>query len=339
MLERAQASGLDVTERTLRYYSVQGLLPAPTRGASEAADRRVRYYPESVLARLGEIRDLQQQGYSLRQIRDYLGLGRLLDIRAKGSARAADTAAESHHGAVGVVDEGTTPSDRAEQAIPGVEPRAFLEALAGRAAVEALRTFLSRAGHLRTEDAFRQAVLDYFRSLIALHVGPQHAESMLQQATASLSPVEWERLLAPFRMLRNERRVAAARQQGLPLLERLRAAAVKVVAGARVHPADQAELRALAAELQAVAERLQGLSTGFAAGLEDAGRWACQVAAALLQATTDLADALEQRDLMRVGAALQSAEAQARRLDTLMQLVHGHAELAADEEAEARRDG
>ena len=69
ILERANQMGLKLTERTFRYYGVLGLLPHPVKGAEDA---RVRYYPETVLETLQTIRELQQEGYSLKQIKRQL---------------------------------------------------------------------------------------------------------------------------------------------------------------------------------------------------------------------------------------------------------------------------
>ena len=52
-----------VTERTIRYYSSQGLLPAPLGGGKNT------HYDDEHLASLEQIKTLQAAGYSLDQIR------------------------------------------------------------------------------------------------------------------------------------------------------------------------------------------------------------------------------------------------------------------------------
>lgn len=74
-LQAAAAQGLDLTERTFRYYGVMGLLPAPLKRPSGQEDARVRYYPGTVIDRLLEIRDLQAQGWSLKQIKTWFERG------------------------------------------------------------------------------------------------------------------------------------------------------------------------------------------------------------------------------------------------------------------------
>jgi len=59
--ELATAAGVGVD--TLRFYQGRGLLPAPRR------EGRIAYYGDRHLERLRRIRDLQQQGFSLAQIR------------------------------------------------------------------------------------------------------------------------------------------------------------------------------------------------------------------------------------------------------------------------------
>ena len=58
------AASADVGVDTVRYYQGQGLLEAPTR------DGRLAWYDDDHLARLLEIRDLSNRGFSLAQIRD-----------------------------------------------------------------------------------------------------------------------------------------------------------------------------------------------------------------------------------------------------------------------------
>lgn len=73
VLARAREAGLDLSERTFRYYAVLGLLPRPTRRPSGAQDARIAWYPMSTVQRLLDIRALQGQGCSLKQIRRVLG--------------------------------------------------------------------------------------------------------------------------------------------------------------------------------------------------------------------------------------------------------------------------
>lgn len=70
VLQRSAQRGLEISERTFRYYVVLGLLPKPLKKVGE--DARVHFYPAAILDRLQEIRGLQEQGFSLKQIKKYV---------------------------------------------------------------------------------------------------------------------------------------------------------------------------------------------------------------------------------------------------------------------------
>ena len=63
----AKAAGVNV--ETVRYYQRRGLLPEPAK--PPGGQRR---YPASVLERLGLIRQAQQLGFSLEEVRELLDL-------------------------------------------------------------------------------------------------------------------------------------------------------------------------------------------------------------------------------------------------------------------------
>ena len=70
VLATSTQRGLELSERTFRYYVVLGLLPKPLKKPGE--DARVHFYPLAILDRLQEIRSLQEQGFSLKQIKKYV---------------------------------------------------------------------------------------------------------------------------------------------------------------------------------------------------------------------------------------------------------------------------
>lgn len=70
VLQQAEQLGLEVSERTFRYYAVLGLLPRPLKRPN--TDARVHYYQPDILDRLSQIRNLQAQGHSLKQVKKHL---------------------------------------------------------------------------------------------------------------------------------------------------------------------------------------------------------------------------------------------------------------------------
>lgn len=89
VLDRARSLGIDLSERTFRYYSVMGLLPRPSK---LPGDGRVHQYPPTILARLEEIRRLQAGGLPLKQIKKHLDNPAL--VPADGLVELATRAAE-----------------------------------------------------------------------------------------------------------------------------------------------------------------------------------------------------------------------------------------------------
>ena len=72
VLAECERLALDVSERTFRYYSVLGLLPRPVKRPPGSGDARVHYYEPSILERLRQIRSLQADGHSLKQVKKLL---------------------------------------------------------------------------------------------------------------------------------------------------------------------------------------------------------------------------------------------------------------------------
>jgi DNA-binding transcriptional MerR regulator len=80
------AQQADVSVDTIRYYQKQRLLPPPER------DGRLAWYTDDHLERLGRIKDLRRQGFSLAVIRRFLSgeLGPADEKLAAAVVRAAD---------------------------------------------------------------------------------------------------------------------------------------------------------------------------------------------------------------------------------------------------------
>ncbi|MBS2034260.1 MerR family transcriptional regulator [bacterium] len=91
VLAESEKLELEVSERTFRYYSVLGLLPRPVKRPPGSGDARVHYYEPSILERLRQIRALQAEGHSLKQVKKLLeasnGSGSSALIRAVADGR------------------------------------------------------------------------------------------------------------------------------------------------------------------------------------------------------------------------------------------------------------
>lgn len=94
VLAECEKLGLEVSERTFRYYSVLGLLPRPVKRPPGSGDARVHYYEPTILERLRQIRSLQAEGHSLKQVKKLLEVTRsgpsaLIQALADGRFTAA----------------------------------------------------------------------------------------------------------------------------------------------------------------------------------------------------------------------------------------------------------
>lgn len=68
LLHELAQTGEEVDQRTLRFWTSRQLLPKPVKKPYRGADGRVGYYPREVLATIAKIRNLQAQGWKIKQI-------------------------------------------------------------------------------------------------------------------------------------------------------------------------------------------------------------------------------------------------------------------------------
>lgn len=69
LLNHLEHIGLDVPERTLRFWVTKGVLEAPLKKPYKHADGRKKYFPTRVVSEISEIIKLQQEGWKLTQIK------------------------------------------------------------------------------------------------------------------------------------------------------------------------------------------------------------------------------------------------------------------------------
>lgn len=106
VLEKARAMNLELTDRKLKYYATVGVVPKPVKGLKGMPDKRVAYYPGTVTKRLAKIKELQESGFTLAQIKKYfeneiepalkhflkeenISLGSIVKILSNDAVRAA----------------------------------------------------------------------------------------------------------------------------------------------------------------------------------------------------------------------------------------------------------
>lgn len=178
LLERAREMGLDVNERTLKFYTNRGLLPKPVRNPYPGADGRVSYYPRDALRRLRKIYQMKAQGFKLGQIRQLLERQGNEPLRQLTGPQEEDWRRE-------VVFRylHSFGSDEARQA-----RTEFMAAVSGTDADE----FLQKAG--RT----------YLERTLAPLVGKAEAHRYVEEYFLGIAPAELERKLDVFRRWRQQ---------------------------------------------------------------------------------------------------------------------------------------
>ncbi len=160
MEQLAQAAGLRVD--TLRFYQGRGLLHAPRRAG------RVAIYDDSHLGRLRRIRDLQQRGFTLAQIRQ------LLDQRVQDEARLASALLEQSAGA--------RTLSRAELAAESGVPEPLIRAAEEAGLLEPLR--------VSGEERFGEADLELARAGLALLEAGFPLQRLLELAVRHAAEVQ-----------------------------------------------------------------------------------------------------------------------------------------------------
>ncbi|WP_246160439.1 MerR family transcriptional regulator [Nocardioides humilatus] len=177
------ASTASTSVRTARYYASLGLLPAPERRG------RLAFYDERHLAALQLIRALQEHGFSLAEIQDYLER----------------------------VPEGATADDLVIQRVmlspwantrPETVSRAELDARAGRKLSKAEVAFLATVRAIReVEDGFEVQMtfpitcqlLDLDIPMDAVHDADAAITRHMDALVDDLTAVVRHQVLAPFR--------------------------------------------------------------------------------------------------------------------------------------------
>ena len=72
LLYALEHEGMEVQERTIRFWIAKGVLGKPLRKPFKFADGRVRYFPHKVVGEISDILRLQEEGWKLTQIKKRL---------------------------------------------------------------------------------------------------------------------------------------------------------------------------------------------------------------------------------------------------------------------------
>ncbi len=187
VLEKAEKIGLELAERKLKYYVTLGIIPKPIRNPedkSKVYDGRVAYFPHEVVDRLNKIKDLQDSGFTLVQIKKYFQQSLAPDLKdflQSGSS----------------VDE----SSRLE---------GLLKLLSSDDIRKATRDFQVRIAADPGDESLEKAAFDYYVNVLSRLIGKEKAVRYVEGFLVNASPSERSKRLEPLKRLRTQ--IASAGQ-------------------------------------------------------------------------------------------------------------------------------
>lgn len=298
VLEEARRRGVEISERTLKYYVSQGLLPRPGRHPSDQADKRILFFPADVVDLLEEIRRLKSSGLTLQQIRTWLageGQPDLRPLLERPEAREAQLAEK----VLGILLD------------PGIS--------------QAWKDFLdlpAQAG----EKALQESGKELYRRVLSALVGSQQAERIVARTFSRLSGSQWEQKLAPLRQMRRTRSESLSQASGNALARTLtaqiQALGQEVLEGGR----PQEELSEIRTRIARLASKYRAVPESSPQRHEIA-RFMSKALEVFGEAVWLLEEALESRDLSTVDQAFARSAKAGRILDHLEAMVSEKREL------------
>lgn len=177
ILAKAKALGLQLAERKLKYYVTLGILPRPLRNppdSVEKLDGRIAYFPADTVERLKKIKELQDSGFTLPQIKSYFN--RSIDPQLQG-----------------FLDEKKVVSGNV------LSPGALARVLLSDELRQKALSFHDRISRDSSEEAFQGAALDYYFDVLASLLGEEKAQKYVKELMLEASPEEREKKMAPLR--------------------------------------------------------------------------------------------------------------------------------------------
>ncbi len=180
ILQKSEELGLDLSDRKIKYYVTLGILPKPVRNPLEAkgnVDGRVAYFPPDTLERLSKIKDLQDSGFTLPQIKKYF-------------EDSLDPVLKSFLVQEGEGDDDAVPLERIVKSLMGENVR------------EATKNFIQAVSADDSDEAFQKASMDYYHNILTPLIGRERSEKYVRDFFLNTTPEERERKLEPLKRWR-----------------------------------------------------------------------------------------------------------------------------------------
>ncbi|MEW6277933.1 MAG: MerR family transcriptional regulator [Candidatus Eremiobacterota bacterium] len=253
LYEQAQELGLELSERTLKYYMARGLLPKPEKAPFPDADGRVSYFHRDSLKRVRRIVQLKNQGLTLDQIRKVLERKETEPLKQL-----------------------TSPEDDWRRQVAF----RYLHQHGGEEARRARMEFLASVLGTDREDLLQRSARRYLARLLTPLVGEAEAARYVDEFFFGLTPRELSRRMELFRRWREEERERSRREGDSPfqLLRRMAGDFVLGLLPAEPYRAELERVRTALAERRRQMESVEALD------------WKDEVLLAQYRAAMDLAD-------------------------------------------------
>lgn len=296
LLDQARELGLDLSERTLKFYTTRGLVPKPEKKPFPSADGRVAYFHRDSLRRLRRIEQLKSQGFKLEQIR------KLLDQKGGESLRLLGPAEEDWRRQVAF---------------------RYLHQQAGEEGRKARVEFLASVLGTDQEELLQKAARRYMARLLTPLIGETEAIRYVEEYFLGLSPRELNRRMERFRRWRDDEKKRDQQVSPLELLRRMTSDFMLGLVSAT----------AFGDELTRVRQRIELRRTSLAALSE--GAWKDPLLLDLARESLEQADrGLEQleqarleKDSKLVGSGLEAFQRASQQLAQILKLARDHVGL------------
>lgn len=204
VLQIAKDLALDIDERTFKYYLSLEIIGKPVKNPFPDGDKRIKFYPASVIDQLKRVFQLKNRGFSLKQIKKLIleekskDLGVLVDVTEKDKTR------EMAH--------------------------AFLVMITGDQSRRAWGDFLSNATGDMSEKTLIDSVKSYLVSMLGSWLITEDTVKYVEEFFINLSQEDRERILEPFRKGRDSE-ILRQKSEKMDLLRYLQKLCGRIILG------------------------------------------------------------------------------------------------------------
>jgi DNA-binding transcriptional MerR regulator len=179
VLKEAEKLGLELAERKLKYYVTLGIIPKPVRSPDNTDrnyDGRVAYFKSDIVQRLRKVKELQDSGFTLPQIKKYFE--EALDPALKDFLQSS---------------RGENENSRLDS---------LVKLLSSDDIKNATRDFRQKIAADPGDKALEKAAVEYYVEVLSRFLGREKAIEYVDEFIVRAPAEEREKKLAPLKKLR-----------------------------------------------------------------------------------------------------------------------------------------